>query len=182
MSNYYRWRQTGGTYFFTVVTHHRREFLTKSIFRNILREYITRTRQNHPFVIDAWVLLPEHLHCIWTMPEGDSDYSTRWSLIKAGFSKKAKTHLYQQQLITDSRKKRRESTIWQRRFWEHLIKDEDDFRKHVEYIHYNPVKHRLVKNVRDWPYSTFHRYVQEGIYSENWGDHEISFNENIGYE
>jgi len=113
------------------------------------------------------------MHCIWTLPEGDSNYSGRWSMIKSGFSMRTKKNLHKPEWINASRQKYRETTIWQRRFWEHLIRDDEDYRIHMDYIHYNPVKHELVKQVKNWPYSTFHRYVKKGIYSENWGNKVI---------
>jgi putative transposase len=134
-----------------------------------LREVVKEVRQRHPFEIDAWVLLPDHLHCLWTLPAGDEDFSKRWGLIKAGFSRKAKEILHRQELMTDSKERHRENTIWQRRFWEHQIRDDRDFERHCHYIHYNPVKHGLVNMVRDWPFSTFHRYVLKGFYSADWG-------------
>lgn len=164
MPNYRRAWVPGGTYFFTVVTYKRRKFLTTPTSRQILRKAINEVRQSYPFTITAWVLLPEHFHCIWVLPEQDQDFSKRWGLIKARFSKMAKNFLHREEWLTDSKRKYRESTIWQRRFWEHLIHDEEDFMRHVDYIHFNPVKHGLVKQVKAWPYSTFHRYVTEGIY------------------
>lgn len=169
MSNYRRAWMSGGTYFFTVVTYKRQEFLTTSTSRQILREVINEVRQSHPFTIKAWVLLPEHLHCIWALPENDQDYSKRWGLIKAKFSKTVKD-FHHDEWLTDSKRKHRESTLWQRRFWEHFIRDEEDLIRHMDYIHFNPVKHGLVPQVKEWPYSTFHRYVAEGVYSLEWGD------------
>ncbi|WLE97367.1 MAG: transposase [Candidatus Electrothrix communis] len=180
MSNYRRAFLPGGTFFFTAVTFRRRYLFDKSECRKTLRQAIERTRQKHPFRIDAWVLLPEHMHCIWTLPQGDADFSKRWSLIKSRFSKQTKTALHKPEWMNPSKQKHRESTVWQRRFWEHLIRDEEDYRTHVDYIHYNPVKHGLVGRVKDWPYSTFHRYVAAGLYPANWGggavadlDHDI---------
>ncbi len=169
MPNYRRSKLSGGTFFFTVVTNRRRRILTNPDSRQILRNIIDRTRKTHPFDVDAWVLLPEHMHCIWKLPESDNNFSMCWSLIKSGFSKMAKALYHKPEWMTDSKQKHRESTIWQRRFWEHQIYDEDDYRAHMDYIHYNPEKHGLVKRVKDWPYSTFHRYINKGIYSENWG-------------
>ena len=159
----------GGTYFFTVVTYKRSKIFADPKARAFLREAVLDVRQQHPFAIDAWVLLPEHLHCIWTLPPGNHDFSKRWGRIKAGFSKRAKELLHDESLLTTSRINKRESTIWQRRFWEHAICDEADLRSHMDYIHYNPVKHGLVEQVCDWPYSTFHRLVVEGIYPRHWG-------------
>lgn len=110
------------------------------------------------------------MHSIWTMSEKDDDYSKRWGLIKANFSKSARTLLHHDNLMTKSKEYHRESTIWQRRFWEHQIRDEKDLHTHMDYIHYNPVKHGLVKKVVDWPHSTFHRYVKQEIYPANWGE------------
>lgn len=168
MSTYRRADTPGATYFFTVVTYRRRNILIKPECRVILREEINRVKQQHPFTIDAWVLLPDHLHSIWTLPSGDNNYSKRWGMIKAGFSKRAKSLLHRKEWMNESKTRRRESTIWQRRFWEHQIRNHEDYKKHMDYLHFNPVKHGLVKRVVDWPNSTFHRYVKNGIYSEDW--------------
>ena len=168
MPNYRRAKTPGGTYFFTVVTYQRREILTDPESRAILREVINTVRRRYPFIIDAWVLLPDHIHSIWTLPTGDNDYSKRWGMVKAGFSKQAKTRFHREEWINNSKAKRNEGTIWQRRFWEHQIRDDSDYRRHMDYLHYNPIKHGLVKNVIDWPHSTFHRYVKNGVYPEDW--------------
>ena len=168
MPNYTRIKNGGRTYFFTVVTYNRRPIFDSPIIARQLRSSIIKTRHSYPFVIDAWVLLPDHIHCIWTLPGNDRDYSRRWGIIKTGFTKNVR-HLVPELEISESRKKKHEGSVWQRRFWEHEIRDEADFVNHVEYIHYNPVKHGLVKYVKDWPYSTFHRYVKEGVYPEDWG-------------
>ncbi|MCG6861175.1 MAG: transposase [Chromatiaceae bacterium] len=170
MTRYRRALVGGGTYFFTVVTYRRRRFLTDAEPQRWLREAIEATRADHSFDIDAWVLLPDHLHCIWTLPEGDADFATRWSLIKTRFTKKARALLQREDWMTPSKRKHREGTIWQRRFWEHVIRDQRDFVNHVNYVHYNPVKHGLVKRASDWPFSSFHRYVDAGLYSRGWGD------------
>ncbi len=170
MPTFIRAKMPGGTFFFTVVTYRRRKILTEPESRLVLREVIYKVRQEYSFAIDAWVLLPDHLHCIWTLPEGDVDFSKRWGLIKARFSRRAGKLLHHDQLMTDSKEHHRESTIWQRRFWEHQIRDEEDLRNHLDYIHYNPVKHGFVGNVADWPYSTFHRFVKQGFYPPNWGE------------
>ena len=169
MPTYRRAFLSGGTYFFTVVTFGRQRFLTDPQCLKILRETIAEVRQKFPFAIDAWVLLPDHMHCIWTLPPEDADFSKRWGLIKAKFSKRIKILYHNANLLTSSRAKHRETTIWQRRFWEHLIRDEADFQRHVDYIHFNPVKHGLVKMVRDWPYSTFHKFVKDNIYPPGLG-------------
>jgi putative transposase len=165
----YRRSVTGSTYFFTVVVHRRRPIFYNPAIRSSLAQAIRFVRETRPFVIDAWILLPDHLHCIWTLPEGDVDYSTRWSMIKRYVSSGDGRRLHDSRLSTPSRTKRRESTIWQRRFWEHQIRDENDFERHMDYLHFNPVKHGYVEQVRDWPHSTFHRYVREETYPVDWG-------------
>ncbi len=169
MSDYRRARTKGGTYFFTVVTFQRQRFLIRKNARMVLRQAVESVRNYYPFDIDAWVLLPDHLHCIWTLPQNDDDFSKRWGLIKAQFSKQTGNLLHRTERLSKSRYRHRESTVWQRRFWEHQIRSEDDYQKHINYIHYNPVKHDLVASVCDWPYSTFHRYVRDGLYPLNWG-------------
>lgn len=168
MPNYRRANVCGGTYFFTVNTFRRLPVLTEAPVRAALREAIGQTRLSHPFDIDAWVLLPDHLHCIWTLPQGDADFSMRWSKIKRYVSQQCGDAFGVQEIST-SHIKRNESGLWQRRFWEHQIRDECDFERHVDYIHWNPVKHGLVARAGDWPYSTFHRFVNDGVYLPDWG-------------
>ena len=169
MSRYRRSHAPGATFFFTVNTLARRPVLTTAPVRRALREAIAEVRLGTPFIVHAWVLLPDHLHCIWELPPGDADYGIRWSVIKrrvtqacAGDSEEPSAQR------SSSRVKRREGAFWQRRFWEHQIRDENDFARHVDYIYYNPVKHGHAKLVSDWPYSTFHRFVKEGIYARDW--------------
>ena len=169
MSIYRRAKITGGTYFFTVVTYRRQGFLCDGPVRNALREAIRETRSICPFTIDGWVLLPDHQHCIWTLPSNDADNGKRWAMIKRFVTKQCGPLLHRDEWMNDSKRRRNESTLWQRRFWEHVIRDETDYRTHMDYLHFNPVKHGMVKYVRDWPFSTFHRYVREGIYPKNWG-------------
>lgn len=168
MSNYRRAKLCGASYFFTLIAYRRRPVLCDDIVRQALRNAVEATRKEHPFSIDAWVLLPDHLHCIWTLPPDDADFPLRWSKIKRRTSKACREAYRDDRLSTPSRRKHRESTLWQRRYWEHLIRDEDDFVRHMDYIHYNPVKHRLVARVGDWPHSTFHRLVANGMYPESW--------------
>jgi len=123
-----------------------------------------RTRGRYPFVIDAIVVLPDHLHAVWTLPPGDADFSLRWRMIKSRFAQA----LPKQERLSDVRKARGERGIWQRRFWEHLIRDEADYARHVEYCYINPVKHGLVARVRDWPHSSFHRDVRAGFFPADW--------------
>ena len=168
MSNYRRANIRGGTYFFTVNTLYRMPILTEAPVRAALRDAIAQTRLSHPFTIGAWVLMPDHLHCIWTLPPGDADFSVRWSMIKRLVSQRCEAE-YGVADLSPSRTKRKETGIWQRRFWEHQIRDDDDFARHVDYIHWNPVKHGRVAQAIDWPYSTFHRYVSGGVYLADWG-------------
>jgi putative transposase len=163
MTNYRRNFIAAGSFFFTVNLAERRlRLLTEHI--DELRSALRQTRQNHPFTIDAIVVLPDHLHAVWTLPEGDADFAKRWRLIKSAFSRSLATR----ERISDSRAAKGERGIWQRRYWEHTIRDENDFSRHLDYIHINPVKHGLVSRVRDWPYSSFHRLVKLGIYPEDW--------------
>ncbi|HXC89207.1 MAG TPA: transposase [Stellaceae bacterium] len=163
MTAYRRNFVAGGTYFFTVNLAGRRSRL---LIGNIelLRAAFRNTRRTHPFTIDAIVVLPDHLHAVWTLPEGDADFPLRWQLIKAGFSR----GLSFEEAISTSRLRKRERGIWQRRYWEHTLRDADDFARHIDYIHVNPVKHGHVKRVRDWPFSSFHRMVRLGVYPEDW--------------
>ena len=158
MPNYRRSKLHGGTYFFTVVSYRRQKILCDNPIRNALRDAINSTRLKYPFRIEAWVLLPDHLHCIWTLPEHDADYMKRWSLIKRKVSIVCSAQYKNSAWLSISSKKHRESTIWQRRYWEHRIRDQDDFNLHVEYIHNNPVKHGWCEQAIDWPYSTLYRW------------------------
>jgi putative transposase len=163
MTHYRRNFLAGGCFFFTVNLADRRlPLLTENI--DALRAAFRQTQRNHPFTIDAMVVLPDHLHAIWTLPEGDPDFATRWRLIKSTFSRSFAS----EEQVSDSRAARGERGIWQRRYWEHTIRDENDFERHVDYIHINPVKHGLVPRVRDWPYSSFHRMIVSGVYPEDW--------------
>ena len=164
MTEYRRALVRGATYFFTVNCAEWRgnHLLTTHI--NPLRQAFRKVKSAHPFTIDAVVVLPDHLHCIWTLPLDDADYKTRWALIKAGFSRAISTG----EKRSASRIKRGERGIWQRRFWEHVIRDDRDYEQHVNYIHWNPVKHGWVKRAKDWRYSSFHGYVRRGVYSADW--------------
>lgn len=164
MPNYHRARIPGSTYFFTVVTAQRRPLLTAAEAVAALRQSVAEVRRQLPFSIDAWMLLPDHMHAIWTLPVDDFDFSTRWGRIKAGFTRRCgKAH---------TSAPGRDAGLWQPRFWEHLIRDKTDFAVHMDYTHYNPVKHGYVRRVIDWPYSSFHRCVRQGIYAADWGDDE----------
>ena len=178
---YRRAKVKGGTYFFTLVTYQRKKIFSDPCNIELLRQVFSKVIKAHPFEINAVVLLPDHLHCIWTLPQGDTDFSMRWRLIKSYFTRRCNDE--HKSLRTESRFKKKEQAIWQRRFWEHIIRDEQDHIKHVEYIHYNPVKHRLVTGPKDWPYSSFHRYVRDGMYDLEWGTGaEIKFESKVGWE
>lgn len=167
MSQYHRLLSTGATYFFTLVTYHRRPVLTDEPVRAALRRSFHLVRRRCPFTVDAFVLLPDHLHCIWTLPDGDADYTSRWICVKRLTSQQLREMLSPPE--SASAGMRRELGLWQRRFWEHRIRDERDFERHADYIHWNPVRHGHVRAVIEWPYSSFHRYVESGIYPPNWG-------------
>ncbi len=147
MSNYRRAQTSGGTFFFTVVSYRRQPILCDEPFRAALRQAIKRVQAARPFSVDAWVLLPGHLHCIWTLPEGDGDLSLRWSLIKSAVSRAVGKRYVREEWLKGSKKRHREATLWQRRFWEHCIRDEADLRHHMDYLHFNPVKHGLTARV-----------------------------------
>ncbi|MBN1805247.1 MAG: transposase [Sedimentisphaerales bacterium] len=167
MPNYIRAKFEGGYYFFTVVTYDRVKLFNSEIARKCLKKAIQETRSKRPYDTVAFCLLPEHLHCVWKMPENDSDFSTRWSSIKGLFSIEYLRLVGRQEEISESRKRKGEVCLWQRQFWEHQIRNENDLQRHIDYIHYNPVKHELVSKVEDWKWSTYHRYVREGFYGKN---------------
>jgi len=172
MSWYRRRYVPGGTYFFTVVTHLRRAILTTDLARPLLREAILEEQVHRPFDLLAIVLLPDHLHAVWTLPENDSDYSSRWSRIKESFTRSYLAIGGEEGATTERRKARGERGIWQRRFWEHTIDGEDDLKRCLDYLHYNPVKHGLVERVSDYPWSTFRKFVRIGEYDLHWGTGE----------
>ena len=165
MPNYRRAWHPGGTNFFTVnlLQRHNNDLLTRHI--GLLRNVVSEVRSRHAFHIHGWVVLPEHLHCVLELPRNDADFATRWRLIKMNFSKA----LPKTERRSAVRTKRGERGIWQRRFWEHLIRDDADMQAHMDYVHFNPVKHGLVKRVVDWPTSTFHELVKQGVYPQVWG-------------
>ncbi len=165
MPNYRRHLLPGGTYFFTVTLLDRRSRLLITEIA-ALREAVCQTRAKSPFHIGAWVVLPEHMHCMWTLPADDYDYSGRWRSIKTLFSKSLPTTEFQ----SPANLHRGERGIWQRRFWEHTIRDDRDYAAHMDYIHFNPVKHGLVQAAAEWPFSSFRRCVARGIYPLEWLD------------
>lgn len=158
MPNYRRTFQPGGTWFFTVNLADRRSRLLVEHIA-LLQQATRITKRRFPFRIDAMVVLPDHMHAIWSLPDGDSDYSVRWRRIKAQFSKALPMTEWRDPV----RRRRGERGIWQRRFWEHLIRDDADFAHHVAYCYQNPVRHGLVSEVSEWPYSTYHRDVRAGM-------------------
>ncbi|MCY1293092.1 REP-associated tyrosine transposase [compost metagenome] len=165
MSNYRRAKDPGALYFFTLVTHQRKPVLTCPDVRRFLRAAIVHTRTRYPFGIHGWVLLPDHLHCIWELRGDDYDFARRWAIIKRRVSQQWSGTGQR----SASRVTRGELGLWQRRFWEHRIRDEEDYQRHMDYLHWNPVKHGLVTRVHDWPWSSFHRLVREGVYPNDWG-------------
>ncbi len=163
MTNYRRSNIAGATYFFTVnLADRSRSLLTGHIAS--LRHAFKYAHERHPFAIDAIVVLPDHLHAIWTLPEGDSDFALRWRMIKTAFSRSLPPGEHR----SKSRTSKGERGIWQRRYWEHLIRNDGDFARHVDYVHINPVKHGLVPRAADWPHSSFHRYVRAGVLPAGW--------------
>ena len=169
MSRYIRLRHEGGLYFFTFVTHNRRPFLTTDLARSCLRNAWQTTRSLYPFDLVALCLLPDHLHCIWQLPEKDDAFPKRWQKLKSLF-----THTYlkaggQEGQRTARQSRNGERAVFQSRYYEHCIRDHDDFRHHFDYTHYNPVKHGLASSAAAWPWSTFHRYVNMGWYDADWG-------------
>jgi len=150
MPNYRRNRVAGGCYFFTVTLRDRRSDLL-IVQVDALRDSVQRVQSQAPFLIDAWVVLPDHLHCVWTLPPGDADYPARWREVKKGFPRAIGLR-----------------DVWQPRYWEHTIRDERDYAAHVDYVHFNPVKHGLAARPGEWPHSTFRRSVAAGRYPADW--------------
>lgn len=169
MSEYRRNYVPGGTFFFTLVAFGRRPIWKDEFARTLLRESMEKEREKRPFAIIATVLLSDHLHIIWTLPRGNSDYSLRWQRIKEEFTENYLAAGGTEGVRNRSRRRKRERAVWQRRFWEHTVRDEDDLERCVDYIHWNPVKHGYVERVRDWPHSSFHRFVAAGHYDIDWG-------------
>ncbi len=169
MPNYLRSNEPGGTYFFTLVTFDRLPLFSNSLCRDILHNTWIDVKSRHPFETIAVCLLPEHIHAIWKLPEGDSDYAMRWKEIKRIFTRQYLQVVGPGGIRNESRQIQGEAAIWQRRYWEHTFFDEDDLNTHIDYIHINPMKHGLVKSVVDWPWSSFHRYVRMGVYPSDWG-------------
>ncbi len=180
MPNYKRAFVPGGTYFFTLVTYRRCPLFESETHRNCLNYVIRRVQQSQPFDLPAICLMPDHLHCMMVLPENDVDFPGRWNAIKGLFSKEMRRNGMQGGVVSKGRSNKKEVGIWQRRYWEHLIRDEDDYRRHLDYIHFNPVKHGLVKSPIDWPWSSIHRYMRIGWYEPDWGKQEPESVKKIG--
>ncbi len=158
----------GATCFFTVNTYGRRAIFERSTARALLREAIKRTRSVWPFEVDAFVLLPDHLHCMWTLPEGDHDFSTRWRKIKECFTRSFIERGGTAWKISTGQQRKGQRGVWQQRFWEHVVRDDLDYENHMNYIHFNPIKHGHTRCAHAWAWSTFHKWVQRGAYHANW--------------
>ena len=181
MPNYVRWRQRGATYFFTLVTYRRRKLFDRASSRGMLKRAMVNVRKEMPFDMFACVLLPDHLHCLWTLPDDDDDFPTRWSRIKRAFSRSFVENGGVPLPITPARSKKRGLGIWQPRYWEHRVRDEGELYKYRDYIHRNPVKHGYVTVPENWPWSSFHRHVQLGWLDPQWpGSSPIEINDVSG--
>jgi len=169
MATFRRDATPGSTWFFTAVTGDRRPWLACRTAIACLREAMATTKRLHPFGIIAAVVLPDHVHMLWQLPEGDAEYGTRWALIKRATAKALQARNAAPRFVPRrSQARRHESGLWQRRFWEHRIRDDADLQRHVDYIHYNPVKHGYAARASDWPCSSIHRYIGLGWIDANW--------------
>jgi putative transposase len=167
MSEYRRVYVSGGTFFFTVVTYMRHPIFKEETAIRLLKSCFQSTMKIHPFNVDAIVLMPDHLHTIWTLPDDEFDFSIRWKQIKMTFSEQYSGNYSNK--LTKSMMNKKEKGIWQRRFWEHAIRSQEDFNNHCDYIHYNPVKHGLVNLPLEWEYSSFRKFIEKGLYDKDWG-------------
>jgi putative transposase len=168
MPNFGRYFRPGGTYFFTVVTYQRQAILCTPAARTFLRTALQECRDRWPLQIEAIVLLPDHLHTIWTLPMDDARYSLRWAWTKRRFTQQWLMYEGNEMRVTVNQRLQRRRGVFQPRFWEHSIRDKNDLEQHLNYIHYNPVKHGYVIAPRDWQYSSFHRFVKNGLYPGDW--------------
>jgi putative transposase len=168
MPDYRRAFAPGGTFFFTVVTARRAPILCTRVAIPLLRSSFAETRRRWPFTIDAIVILPDHLHAIWTLPKDDHDFSIRWAFFKKAFTQAWLAASGGEQPTSESNRRHRRRGVWQRKFWEHTIRDEGDFGRHFDYIHFNPVRHELVTCPHKWPHSSFHQWVKKGAYEWHW--------------
>ena len=168
MPTYVRWREQGAAYFFTLVTYRRQRILTGDMSRRILRRSFASVRRRLPFDLLAFVLLPDHLHCIWSLPDGDDDFPARWRQIKTLFTRDYLAQGGRDWDVTEQTRRQGRRGIWQPRYWEHRIRDEEDYFRHRDYIHLNPVRHGYVERLEDWPWSSFHRHVRMGWLDPKW--------------
>jgi putative transposase len=168
MPTYIRWRESGATYFFTVVTYRRQHILTQPACRQLLRSAIGEIRQRLEFEMPAAVLLPDHMHCIWTLPPGDDDFPNRWRWIKTLFTRNYLARGGRDWSVTSQSRQQGRRGVWQPRYWEHRIRDEADYLRHRDYIHLNPVKHGFVARPEDWPWSSIHRHIRLGWLDPEW--------------
>ncbi len=169
MPNYRRYRIEGGTYFFTLKTENNLPLFQDKNNVHLLGQVIRETKRKWPFEINAIVLLPDHLHALWILPQADADYSKRWAWLKREFTVRYLSSGGHEQSRSNSQSRNRRRGVWQRRFWEHMVRDEDDFDAHFDYIHWNPVKHQYVLRPCLWKHSSFHQWVKRGVYPSNWG-------------
>ena len=169
MPNYRRYFVQGGSFFFTLVTANRMPIFREEPACRLLGSCLRAEREKRSFRTEAIVLLPDHLHTIWSLPAGDASYSIRWAAIKASFTRLWLESGGMEQEVTPGRRRELRRGVWQARFIEHTIRDEDDWENHVQYIHYNPVKHSMVSCPQEWPWSSFHRYARQGWYPIDWG-------------
>lgn len=169
---YRRLSMPGACYFFTFVTHERAPIFSESAIVALYKSAMRKVQIKRPFMLEAEVVLPDHIHALWTLPEGDADYVTRIRLVKSAFTR-ALLSLQMPRERSDSRLAKGEQAAWQRRYWEHLIRNEKDFQAHVDYIHYNPVKHGLAAAAKDWPHSTFRAWAERGVYDPWWGSNDM---------
>jgi putative transposase len=168
MPNYVRWRENGASYFFTVVTYRRHRLFDHATARSLLKCAMVAVRRSHPFDMFACVVLPDHLHCLWTLPEHDDDFPIRWANIKRLFTQGWLRHGGGVLPVSANRAAHGERGVWQPRYWEHRIRNEEDWFRHRDYIHLNPVKHGHVAVPEDWPWSSFHRHVRLGWLDPHW--------------
>src|SRR5437868_5039584 len=178
---YRRVNAAGATFFFTLVTEQRRPLFREPEAVGLLLAAVDKVRSHHPFEIDAYVILPDHLHALWELPERDASFSTRWRLIKEAFTR-AYIKAGHVPPRSESRRAKGEQGVWQRRFWEHAIRDDADFNAHLDYIHFNPVKHGLVTDAAGWLHSSFGQWVARGCYDPSWGTSAPSLPNWIGHE
>lgn len=169
MPEYRRSKEPGGTFFFTLVTFNRIPLFASPKNYENLRSAWKDVQTRHPFETIAVCVLPDHIHAIWKLPEGDADYPMRWKEIKRQFTREYLRYNKNGILRSESQQIQGEAAIWHRRYWEHTVRDEEDLNTHIDYVHINPLKHGLITRVSDWPWSSFHRYVRNGIYTDVWG-------------